>query len=216
MLYEILGRVHTSSNNGAKISCTPLNVSPPNATITVTGASDAYITWVGDTEYSMDAGDAAHNFSFKGPDPHAALLKLVNAPSLQRAYPQILREHVSDWTSVLSSFSLSIGQKPDFDKPTDVLKDAYIADVGNPYLEWLTFNLGRYLLVGSARGKIPANLQGKWAKGSGNPWSAGELFLSTFSPLHVDFIGGLDYRKPSVLYKACTDTSEQMRTSTPR
>ncbi len=58
---------------------------------------------------------------------------------------------------------------------------AYEVDVGNPYLEWLMFNFGRYLLVGSAPGKLPANLQGKWARDIGNPWSAGEMVNSIVS-----------------------------------
>jgi len=44
---------------------------------------------------------------------------------------------------------------------------------GNVYIEWLLFNFGRYLLASSARGDLPANLQGKWANDLGNAWSAG-------------------------------------------
>ena len=36
----------------------------------------------------------------------------------------------------------------------------------------LYYNFGRYLLVGSSRGKLPANLQGLWNKDYKAPWSA--------------------------------------------
>lgn len=35
------------------------------------------------------------------------------------------------------------------------------------------FNYGRYLLGSSARGALPANLQGKWALDIANPWGGG-------------------------------------------
>ncbi|TCD62716.1 hypothetical protein EIP91_006542, partial [Steccherinum ochraceum] len=67
---------------------------------------------------------------------------------------------------------ISLGQEPDLTKSTDELKNAYETDTGNPYLEWLLFNFGRYLLVGSAPGVLPANLQGKWGRDLSNPWGA--------------------------------------------
>ena len=48
--------------------------------------------------------------------------------------------------------------------------------IGNPEndlgLVELYFNFGRYLLLGSSRGKLPANLQGIWCKDYLAPWSA--------------------------------------------
>ena len=55
---------------------------------------------------------------------------------------------------------------------TDELVGAYTMDQGNPYLEWLTFNYGRYMLASSTRSALPANLQGKWAAGLYPAWSA--------------------------------------------
>lgn len=64
------------------------------------------------------------------------------------------------------------------DTSADELMKRYQIDAtgnlaGNVYIEWLLFNFGRYLLASSARGGLPANLQGKWANGLGNAWSAG-------------------------------------------
>ncbi|KAI0764822.1 Six-hairpin glycosidase-like protein [Fomes fomentarius] len=170
MAFEILARASASTSN-ATISCTP--VGSKNATLSVTGASAADLLWVGGTDYDMDAGDEAHNFSFKGVDPHDALVKLLNAAgTVSTTYEAIRDAHSEEYSSLMTRFQLNLGQEPDFDTPTDQLKGAYQTDTGNTYLEWLTFNFGRYLLAGSARGTLPANLQGKWGKDSSNPWGA--------------------------------------------
>jgi len=171
MTFEILARVQTSPVNRA--TCSPATGSG-NATISVNGATSSWMTWVGGTDFNQDAGDAAHSFSFKGPDPHSSLVSLLTGLSSQSASSpsSLLNAHIADITSTLSTkspFQLSLGQKTDFSTPTDQLVAAYQVDTGNPYLEWLAFHLGRYLLWSSARGDLPANLQGKWARDGGNP-----------------------------------------------
>ncbi|KAH7890396.1 glycoside hydrolase family 95 protein [Phlebopus sp. FC_14] len=171
MLYEILAAVEAP---GGTISCSvAAGSNPPNATLTVTGASEAWITWVGNTNYNMAAGNFAANYSFQGPDPHNDLVELLSSANLRsRTYRSILSEHIADYNSVMSPFSLSLGQIPDLNTPTDQIIASYQTFVGNPYVEWLLFNYGRYLLTSSARGTLPANLQGKWADGWSNPWGA--------------------------------------------
>lgn len=171
MLYEILAHVEAP---GGIVSCTPITASgPPNATLTVTGASEAWLTWVGDTDYSMEAGNAASDFSFQGTDPHNNLVTLLYSTAIgSKSYTSILDEHIADYSSLVNKFSLSLGQTPDFKTPTDKLVSSYHTSIGNPYLEWLLFNFGRYLLVCSARGTLPANLQGKWADGLVNAWGS--------------------------------------------
>lgn len=118
-------------------------------------------------------------FSFLGPSPFESLTHSLFQTSW-RSYSELLKEHLEDFRATLhNKFRLNLGQKPDFTRPTDLLISNYRADVGDPYLEWLLFNFGRYLLVCSARGTLPANLQGIWAKDSSNPWNAGET--SSFS-----------------------------------
>lgn len=175
MAFEILARVTARSTGAAapSIACTP---SGHNATLSVSGAQEAAITWVGGTDYDMNAGDAAHNFTFRGTDPHDALLALLTsatAPSASASYESLRAAHIADFASVIAKFGLDLGQTPDLENPTDVLRAQYETDVGNAYLEWVLFNYGRYLLASSARGVLPANLQGKWAKDASNPWSAG-------------------------------------------
>lgn len=122
----------------------------------------------------MDAGTADSNFSFQGPDPHDALVSLLSSTASD-SYQTILAEHIADISNVLyGQFSLSLGQVTDL-RPTDEIRAGYEYTVGNPYLEWLTFNYGRYMLASSARGILPANLQGKWAKDIDTPWGGGML-----------------------------------------
>jgi alpha-L-fucosidase 2 len=192
MAYAFIFRAFSSSP-AAQFQCIQQPVafgSPPNGTIHLPSSSsapsgqvhDAWIAWVGDTEYDMDAGDAAHNFSFRGTDPVAKLQQLPasTSPSTVLAdYAALLAQHTADVQGVLSaSFALDLGQTPDLTQPTDVLKGKYEVDGAagtNAYLDWVLFNYGRYMLASSSRGLLPANLQGKWANGLSNAWSAGKL-----------------------------------------
>ncbi|KAK0199846.1 glycoside hydrolase family 95 protein [Desarmillaria ectypa] len=164
MAYEFIAWAETDT--GAT-TCIP---SGTNATLVVNGANEAWISWIGDTQFDQDAGNQANAFSFKGADPHKKLLPFFNKTST--VYADIWKEHLDDYTALMGSFTLDLGQTVDLENPTDVLRAAYQVGVGNTYLEWLAFNFGRYLLAGSARGLLPANLQGKWGDGLSNAWGA--------------------------------------------
>ncbi|KAG6889388.1 hypothetical protein C0992_005520 [Termitomyces sp. T32_za158] len=181
MIYEIIARLQTVPVSGRTETthCIQYPVpfgSPANATLQVKAGTsrEAWISWVGDTDYSMDAGNSESGYSFRGSDPHGALFGLISSPTLDTSsFSSLLSQHVADYKAALTDkFSLSLGQKPRLDVPTDVIKTMYQIDVGDRYLEWLLFNYGRYLLFSSARGLLPANLQGKWANGYANAWSA--------------------------------------------
>ncbi|OCB90700.1 glycoside hydrolase family 95 protein [Sanghuangporus baumii] len=175
MAYEILAKISVSPGGVVNcISAPSVNttISAVNATIAVSNATSAVVSWVGGTNYDINAGDAEHDFSFRGQDPHDKLVSLLRAAS-EKSYSQLLDDHVADLSATLhSEFSLNLGQVTNVDVPTDELKGAYDVDKGDVYLEWLLFNFGRYLLASSARGVLPANLQGKWAIDAANPWSA--------------------------------------------
>ncbi|OJA17722.1 hypothetical protein AZE42_04789 [Rhizopogon vesiculosus] len=175
LLYEILAQAQAP---GGIVSCSEVPGSnPPNATLTVTGVSEAWISWFGGTDYDMTAGNTAANYSFQGPDPHNSLAALLSSANMRTpSYAELLDEHIKDYTSIVTPFSLDLGQTPDLNTPTNQILAEYQASVGNPYLEWVLFNYGRYLLASSARGILPANLQGKWAEGYSNPWGAGKWF----------------------------------------
>lgn len=175
MAYELLFRA-SAVGKGSLVACS--SSGNGNTTLTVTGANEAWVTWVGDTEYDMSAGDAAHNFTFRQSLPHDKLLSLLDEASppsatSSSAYASLLSGHTSSYQSLLGPFSLSLGQKPDLSRSTDELIAAYQTNTGDAYVEWLLFNFGRYLLASSAPGTLPANLQGKWGSDASNPWGAG-------------------------------------------
>ncbi|KAF9524933.1 glycoside hydrolase family 95 protein [Crepidotus variabilis] len=182
MAYALLFRLF-SSTPGAQIRCTQFPVpfgAPFNGTLQVTfpsnsTASEAWIAWTGDTEYDIDAGTATNGYSFRGVDP---VTKVTVDPSTSPLsdFKTLLDKHVADVKATLyASFAIDLGQKPDLTTPTDVLKSRYVVDgtaSTNAYLDWLLFNYGRYMLASSARGVLPANLQGSWANGASSAWSA--------------------------------------------
>jgi alpha-L-fucosidase 2 len=176
MAYELLFRA-TAIGPDARIYCQ--QVGAANATLVIEAATESWVSWVGDTEYNMDAGNAAHGFSFSKPFAaiYPALDQLLSATDNQ-SFDNILSAHVASYQTNLGDMSLLFGTNHTIDlstlKTTDQLKAEYKTDIGNPYLEWLLFNYGRYLLASSAPGILPANLQGKWAADTSPPWSAGE------------------------------------------
>ncbi|CAE6534742.1 unnamed protein product [Rhizoctonia solani] len=170
MLYEILGTIQQDGPVNSTGGCT-VDPSSGHAILVVNGSTEALVSWVGGTEYSMEAGNAASGYTFKGADPHVELVELLVKVSSQNVITA-LDAHITDYRSALGDFSLNIGQKFDTTKTTAELRKEYRTDVGNPYLEWLLFNYGRYLLVGSTRSYLPANLQGVWARDAISPWSA--------------------------------------------
>lgn len=159
----------------------------------------------------MTKGNAANGFSFKGADPHNAIISLLNAASPTGAspsstYSSILSSHSSDYAA-LNKFKLNIGQSANLNTPTDQLISSFVASGnngasgGNPYLEWLLFNFGRYLLFSSARGTLPANLQGKWSPDASAAWGADyhaniNLQMNYWSAFHTN----LDVQKPLFNY----------------
>ncbi|KAG8714504.1 hypothetical protein FRC09_017542 [Ceratobasidium sp. 395] len=167
MLYEILAKIGHAGPTDSSAGCKSDQTGKP--ILFTNGSTEAWVTWVGGTEFSMDTGNAAGGYRFKGADPHAQLVGLL-AKAITQSPATALASHIEDYQRALGGFNLNLGQKVDTTKTTDVLKKEYKTDIGNPYLEWLLFNYGRYLLVGSARGYLPANLQGKWARDTKTPW----------------------------------------------
>ncbi|KAG9098204.1 hypothetical protein FRC06_006652, partial [Ceratobasidium sp. 370] len=169
MLYEILAKVQQSGPANSTAGCTS-DAKTGKALLFTRGSTEAWVSWVGGTEYSMETGNAASGYTFKGADPHAQLLGLVAKVAMQ-SVGTALAAHIADYQSALGGFSLNLGQKTDIVKTTDLIFKEYKTDVGNPYFEWLLFNYGRYMLIGSTRSYLPTNLQGKWSRDSGAPWS---------------------------------------------
>ncbi|ELU38068.1 glycoside hydrolase family 95 protein [Rhizoctonia solani AG-1 IA] len=170
MLYEILASIRHAGPAGSSAACV-VDGKSGDAVLVTKGSTEAWVSWVGGTEYSMETGNAQSRYTFKGADPHGELVGLL-ANAEKESVGKGLANHIGDYRAALGGFSLDIGQKVEKTKTTAELRKEYKTDIGNPgsYLEWLLFNYGRYMLVSSTRGDLPANLQGKWARDTANPW----------------------------------------------
>ncbi|QRW25627.1 glycoside hydrolase family 95 protein [Rhizoctonia solani] len=168
MLYEILASIRHAGPAGSSAACV-VDGKSGDAVLVTKGSTEAWVSWVGGTEYSMETGNAQSGYTFKGADPHGELVGLL-ANAEKESVGKGLANHIGDYRAALGGFSLDIGQKVEKTKTTAELRKEYKTDIGNPYLEWLLFNYGRYMLVSSTRGDLPANLQGKWARDTANPW----------------------------------------------
>ena len=99
MAYELLAKVKTV---GGTVECSALSSS--NASVLVSNASSAWIIWVGGTNYNIDAGNAAYNFSFAAAEgqPYKSLSSLLLAAS-EMPYDSLLSGHQTDYVNVLTS-----------------------------------------------------------------------------------------------------------------
>lgn len=82
--------------------------------------------------------------------------------------------HERDIGALLGRVQLDLGPSPAARRAltTDARLAAYTRQGGDPELEALYFQYGRYLLVSSSRDALPANLQGLWNDSLTPPWNA--------------------------------------------
>lgn len=119
--------------------------------------------------------------SFAGFDKHPVT---EGAPYIERAtdalwhlqnldYQQLRLRHYQDYEKLFSRLKMHIeGAVVDSLRSTDrQLRDYTAQGGGNPYLETLYMQYGRYLLISSSRTPgVPANLQGLWTPHLYSPW----------------------------------------------
>lgn len=125
------------------------------------------------TNYDQKKGNAANNYSFKGVDPEAAVASTINRAS-KRSYQAMYNAHVKDHGNLFDQFTINLPDTKDSaNTPTAELMAQYTTDGGDPFVEALLFDYGRYLFIGSSRpGSLPPNLQGIWAEALAPAWSA--------------------------------------------
>ncbi|MFN3302304.1 MAG: glycosyl hydrolase family 95 catalytic domain-containing protein [Roseateles sp.] len=89
-------------------------------------------------------------------------------------WPQLRAAHERDVGALLGRVTLDLGASPPMRRAltTDARLAAYTRDGGDPELEALYFQFGRYLLVSSSRDSLPANLQGLWNDHLQPPWNS--------------------------------------------
>ena len=119
------------------------------------------------TDYAMD-----YARTYRGEDPHAAIEKRLAAASA-KTYDDLKAAHVADYRSLFNRVSLDVGSTPADRRarPTDRRKGAHAEKGGDPDLEEILFQYGRYLMISCSRpGGLPANLQGLWNDSNTPPW----------------------------------------------
>ena len=102
-------------------------------------------------------------------DPQEVTLKTLDT-AIAAGYDEMKRETKEYFTGLLGRTSISFSGSG---KKTDITTDQRIKNPEDDSgLAELYYNFGRYLLIGSSRGKLPANLQGIWNNEYKPPWSA--------------------------------------------
>ncbi len=135
--------------------------------IQVSGASAVTILLTAGTDFILDLSK-----QFKTTHPHDRLTQVLDAAS-QKTYQQLLERHIADYQPLYNRVQLDIsGDKADIATNTRLSQyKTKPANVGDPVLESLLFQYGRYLLISSSRkGGLPANLQGIWNDSSKPAW----------------------------------------------
>lgn len=150
-----------------------------DGTITVNGATSAYIVVTMGTDYelSSETFTAGSNKPTKTTTLADAMAKVEGymAAASSYSYDELKARHLQDYTELFGRVSLDLDCKEsDFELTTDELLKQYKNGSGSSYLEALYFQYGRYLLIASSRsGALPSNLQGTWNRYNHSPWSSG-------------------------------------------
>lgn len=146
-----------------------------NGQIVVPSGSTNSLTFVlaSGTEYDPKKGTAEHKYSFRGVDPYPAVQETVSKLR-NKCYSDILARHAKDFSSLFNRFTLDL---PDPNNSATVDTAKLLADYtrakGDPYVEGLVIDYGKYLFISSSRpGSLPPNLQGKWAAEVNPSWSS--------------------------------------------
>ncbi|KAL7275259.1 hypothetical protein RUND412_001804 [Rhizina undulata] len=170
MIYDIRATLVFPSSSGNRISH-----STSAGGLLVSASERQKELWIvlsADTNYDETQGNPETGYTFRGADPAKQVTATV-ASAAKKSYNELLKDHVNDYQLLNNRFSLTLPDPLNSARdPTDEIVSSYDVIVGDPYLESLFFDFGRYLLISSSRdNSLPPNLQGKWAKEFGNPWS---------------------------------------------
>ncbi|MEO6281729.1 glycosyl hydrolase family 95 catalytic domain-containing protein [Roseateles sp.] len=104
----------------------------------------------------------------------APLPRVRSQVAAAKPWPELRAEHERDVQALLGRVQLDLGSSPADRRAltTDARLAAYTKAGGDPELEALYFQYGRYLLVSSSRDSLPANLQGLWNDALQPPWNS--------------------------------------------
>ncbi|MES2919980.1 MAG: glycoside hydrolase N-terminal domain-containing protein [Verrucomicrobiota bacterium] len=169
-----LGFAATLANNGLRYA-TRVRAIPDGGTMTVVGNTlkladcDAIvILHAAATDYALDAATTPAFRS--GIDPATTINGHLNAAQAA-GYQALKTAHLADFHSLFNRVTLDLGAPPAQPLTPNRLT-TYKAGGTDNHLESLLFQYGRYLLISSSRGSLPANLQGLWNNSNTPPWNS--------------------------------------------
>jgi alpha-L-fucosidase 2 len=162
-------------NNGLKYSWSAKvladggKVAVEGENVSVKGADSVTILVAADTSFVQD-----HSKGWLEGDPVKTVKSEITAAA-KKSYAALKKAHLSDFEGLFGRVRLSWGDTPGAIKelPTNLRMRRYnsLPEPGDPEIEAMLFQMGRYLLVSSSRpGTLPANLQGIWNNSNHPAW----------------------------------------------
>ena len=108
------------------------------------------------TDYVMDS-----KRKFRGEGPDSKVRPKTKSASLE-SYEKLRQEHINDYHSLFNRVSIDLGMSSTQQTSmTTNKRKVQAVDHFDPDLEEIIFQYGRYLIISSSRGSLPANLQVK-------------------------------------------------------
>ncbi|GLB08979.1 hypothetical protein AtubIFM57258_004888 [Aspergillus tubingensis] len=165
MIYNARVTVVVPGSSNTSDLCSSSTIKVPE------GEKEVFLVFAADTNYDASNGNSKASFSFKGENPYTKVLQAATNAA-KKTYSALKASHVKDYQGVFNQFTLTL---PDpngsADRPTTELLSSY-SQPGDPYVENLLFDYGRYLFISSSRpGSLPPNLQGLWTESYSPAWS---------------------------------------------
>lgn len=151
-----------------KAMTTDGTVNATDTTLILRNASDVTLYLVNETSFN---GFDKHPVNEGAPYIENAMDDAWHLANL--TYPQLRERHIADYRQYFSRMKMHLdGAHYDTSRTTEQqLKDYTDQGGGNPYLETLYMQYGRYLLISCSRTpNVPANLQGLWTPHQFSPW----------------------------------------------
>lgn len=151
-----------------KATTTDGTVNATDTTLVLRNVSDATIYFVNETSFN---GFNKHPVNEGAPYIENATDDAWHLANL--SYSDLRKRHIADYQHYFNRMKMHLnGSKYDTSRTTEQqLKDYTDQGGGNPYLETLYMQYGRYLLISCSRTpNVPANLQGLWSPHKFSPW----------------------------------------------
>jgi alpha-L-fucosidase 2 len=168
------GKSRTGLKFGARLRALPEGgrVGIEDGALTVRDASAVTFVFAAGTDYNLSNDVNAYRSSPEVSESVRASLDTRTREQLdqvaKRSYTALRTRHVADHQALFRRVALNLGASRDL--PTDE-RLRRIGETPDEGLLALVFQYGRYLLIGSSRDSLPANLQGLWADTIQTPWN---------------------------------------------